>query len=83
MKALTYHGDTTVRLEQVPDPEILEPGDAIVRVEVCAVCGSDLHVYHGRERGLIRLVSRRRLVLRRRGYRRHRAVALILWLRYW
>jgi len=52
MKALTYHGDKTVRLEQVPDPKILEPGDAIVRVEVCAVCGSDLHVYHGRERGL-------------------------------
>jgi len=54
MKALTYHGDKTVRLEQVPDPAILEPGDAIVRVEVCAVCGSDLHVYHGRERGLDR-----------------------------
>ena len=52
MKALTYHGDRTVRLEQVPDPEILDPGDAIVRVQLCAVCGSDLHVYHGRERGL-------------------------------
>ena len=52
MKALTYHGDKTIRLEQVPDPEILEPGDVIVRVELCAVCGSDLHVYHGRERGL-------------------------------
>jgi threonine dehydrogenase-like Zn-dependent dehydrogenase len=52
MRALTYHGDKTVRLEQVPDPAILEPGDAIVRVELCAVCGSDLHVYHGRESGL-------------------------------
>jgi threonine dehydrogenase-like Zn-dependent dehydrogenase len=52
MKALTYHGDKTIRLEQVPDPEILDPGDAIVRVQLCAVCGSDLHVYHGREQGL-------------------------------
>ncbi len=52
MKALTYHGDKTVRLETVPDPTILDPADAIVRVDVCAVCGSDLHVYHGRERGL-------------------------------
>jgi len=52
MRALTYHGDKTVRVEQVPDPTIVEPGDAIVRVELCAVCGSDLHVYHGRERGL-------------------------------
>jgi len=52
MRALTYHGDKTVRLEQVPEPRIEEPGDAIVRVELCAVCGSDLHVYHGRERGL-------------------------------
>ena len=52
MKALTYHGDRTVRLERVRDPSILEPHDAIVRVRVCAICGSDLHIYHGRERGL-------------------------------
>jgi threonine dehydrogenase-like Zn-dependent dehydrogenase len=52
MRALTFHGDKTIRLEQVPDPKILEPGDAIVRVIACSVCGSDLHVYHGRERGL-------------------------------
>ncbi len=52
MRALTYHGDKTVRLERVADPTILDPSDAIVRVELCAVCGSDLHVYHGRERGL-------------------------------
>ena len=52
VKALTYHGEKTVRLEQVPDPSIVEPGDAVVRVAACSVCGSDLHVYHGRERGL-------------------------------
>ncbi|NIS36502.1 MAG: alcohol dehydrogenase catalytic domain-containing protein, partial [Actinobacteria bacterium] len=48
MRALTYHGDKTVRLERVDDPTIVDPGDAIVRVDLCAVCGSDLHVYHGR-----------------------------------
>lgn len=52
MKALTFHGNKTVRLERVADPEILQPGDAIVRVRACSVCGSDLHVYHGREQGL-------------------------------
>lgn len=54
MKALTYQGHRTVRVERVPDPTIVEPGDAIVRVTACSVCGSDLHVYHGRERGIDR-----------------------------
>jgi threonine dehydrogenase-like Zn-dependent dehydrogenase len=52
MKALTFRGDRTIRFESVPDPQILAPGDAIVRVRLCAICGSDMHVYHGRERGL-------------------------------
>lgn len=52
MKALTYHGPGSVRFEDVPDPAIVEPTDAIVRVEATAICGSDLHVYEGRERGL-------------------------------
>jgi len=52
MKALTFRGDRTVRFETVPDPQILTPKDAIVRVRICAICGSDMHVYHGRERGL-------------------------------
>ena len=52
MKALTFRGNRTIRFETVPDPQILEPGDAIVRVRLCAICGSDMHVYHERERGL-------------------------------
>jgi threonine dehydrogenase-like Zn-dependent dehydrogenase len=44
----------TVRLADVPDPVLEDPGDAIVEVDLSAVCGSDLHLYHGRmplERG--------------------------------
>jgi threonine dehydrogenase-like Zn-dependent dehydrogenase len=52
VKALTYHGPGSVRCEDAPDPAIADPGDAIVRVEASAICGSDLHVYEGRERGL-------------------------------
>ena len=35
-----------------PDPELLHPGDVIIRTKLTAICGSDLHVYHGREAGL-------------------------------
>jgi threonine dehydrogenase-like Zn-dependent dehydrogenase len=52
VKALTYHGPGSVRYEDAPDPAIVDPADAIVRVEATAICGSDLHVYEGRERGL-------------------------------
>ena len=47
MKALCWHGTRDVRVEQVPDPEILNPRDAIVRVTSTAICGSDLHLYDG------------------------------------
>ncbi len=47
MKALCWHGREDVRVEQVPDPEILNPRDAIVRVTSTAICGSDLHLYDG------------------------------------
>lgn len=47
MKASVYHGKGDVRLERVPDPEIVEPGDAIVRVTHAAICGSDLWFYRG------------------------------------
>ena len=47
MKALCWHGRHDVRLERVPDPEILNPRDAIVRVTATAICGSDLHLYDG------------------------------------
>ena len=52
MKALTFHGIRSVRCETVPDPRIEAPGDAILRVRMAGICGSDLHPYHGRERGL-------------------------------
>jgi threonine dehydrogenase-like Zn-dependent dehydrogenase len=45
MKALTWHGRRDVRVENVPDPSIEEPTDAIVRVTSSAICGSDLHLY--------------------------------------
>ncbi len=52
MKALTFQGIKNIRYETVRDPEILDPADVIVKVEQTAICGSDLHVYHGRESGL-------------------------------
>lgn len=52
MKALTFAGNRSVRFESVPEPAILAPTDAIVAVRLAGICGSDLHVYHERERGL-------------------------------
>src|SRR4051812_38590629 len=45
MKAVTWHGKRDVRVDDVPDPEIEEPTDAIIRVTTSAICGSDLHLY--------------------------------------
>jgi threonine dehydrogenase-like Zn-dependent dehydrogenase len=45
MKALTFHGRRDVRVDDVPDPVIEEPTDAIIRVTSTAICGSDLHLY--------------------------------------
>lgn len=45
MKALTWHGKEDVRVDEVPDPVIQEPTDAIIRVTSTAICGSDLHLY--------------------------------------
>lgn len=45
MKAVVWHGKRDVRVEQVPDPAIQEPTDAIVRVTTTNICGSDLHLY--------------------------------------
>lgn len=52
MKALTLHDARSIRYETVDDPRLIEPTDALVRVQSTAICGSDMHVYHGRERGL-------------------------------
>jgi threonine dehydrogenase-like Zn-dependent dehydrogenase len=47
MKALVWHNTHDVRVERVPDPTILNPRDAIVRITATAICGSDLHLYDG------------------------------------
>ena len=47
MKALCWNGIKDVSVETVPDPEILNPHDAIIRVSLTAICGSHLHLYHG------------------------------------
>ncbi len=52
MKAVTFQGNTRVEISTVPDPALLAPGDVIVRNRVSAICGSDLHVYLGRETGI-------------------------------
>jgi threonine dehydrogenase-like Zn-dependent dehydrogenase len=45
MKAVTWHGRRDVRVENVPDPQIKESTDAIVRITSSGICGSDLHLY--------------------------------------
>src|SRR5438067_1650680 len=47
MKAMVYRGPYRVTTENKPDPVIEHPNDAIVRVTRAAICGSDLHLYHG------------------------------------
>ena len=52
MQAIIYHGPADFRIERVPDPQLAAGTDALVQVELAAICGSDLHVWHGRETGL-------------------------------
>jgi threonine dehydrogenase-like Zn-dependent dehydrogenase len=47
MRALTWQGRHDVRVETVPDPEIVNPRDAIIKITSSAICGSDLHLYDG------------------------------------
>ena len=47
MKALCWQGKENVRVETVNDPQILNPRDAIIKVTLTAICGSDLHLYDG------------------------------------
>jgi threonine dehydrogenase-like Zn-dependent dehydrogenase len=47
MKALCWYGTNDVRVTRVPDPTILNPRDAIVKVSLTAICGSDLHLFDG------------------------------------
>jgi len=52
MKGIAFHKSEDVRVEHFPDPEIILPEDAIVKIERSSICGSDLHVFFGREKGL-------------------------------
>ncbi|MGP1373007.1 MAG: zinc-dependent alcohol dehydrogenase [Almyronema sp.] len=47
MKAVCWHGAEDVRVDTVPDPTILNPRDAILKITTTAICGSDLHLYDG------------------------------------
>ncbi len=48
MRAVTFQAPGEIRVEERPEPELAAPDDAIVAVEATGVCGSDLHIYHGR-----------------------------------
>ena len=47
MKAICWHGKKDVRVENVPEPKMLNKRDAILKINLTAICGSDLHLYHG------------------------------------
>ena len=48
MRAVTFQAPGEVAVQDVPEPELRSPDDAIVRVDASGICGSDLHIYHGR-----------------------------------
>jgi 2-desacetyl-2-hydroxyethyl bacteriochlorophyllide A dehydrogenase len=48
LRAVTFQEPGRVALEERPEPELIAPDDAVVRVEATGICGSDLHIYHGR-----------------------------------
>jgi 2-desacetyl-2-hydroxyethyl bacteriochlorophyllide A dehydrogenase len=48
MRAVTFQAPGEVRVDDVSEPELLAADDAIIRVEASGICGSDLHIYHGR-----------------------------------
>ncbi|MBI3827799.1 MAG: alcohol dehydrogenase catalytic domain-containing protein [Candidatus Rokubacteria bacterium] len=53
MNAITFRGVGDVRLEEAPDPKVVDAGDVVIRITTSAICGSDLHQYHGRGGGLV------------------------------
>jgi threonine dehydrogenase-like Zn-dependent dehydrogenase len=52
VKAVVWHGTGDIRIDDVPDPKILEPSDAIIRVTRSAICGTDLHLVRGTMPGM-------------------------------
>ncbi len=53
MRAITYQAVEEVRVQDVPEPAVQDPTDVVIRVTLAAICGSDLHLYHGRIPGLV------------------------------
>ena len=53
MKAITFHGVADVRAEDVAEPKLVDSTDVVLRITTSAVCGSDLHQYHGRGGGAL------------------------------
>src|SRR5262245_58624045 len=51
MQALTFQGPEIIECSTVKDPQLSQPSDAIVKINLTSICGSDLHVYQGREAG--------------------------------
>src|SRR5437868_4162208 len=47
MKATCWYGKNDIRVEEVPDPKVLNPRDAVIKITSTAICGSDLHLYDG------------------------------------
>lgn len=52
MKAITFHGKEKLSFETVPDPVLTTADDVVVKVDLSAICGSDLHLYREHEKGL-------------------------------
>jgi hypothetical protein len=52
MKAVVFHGVGDIRLDEVPEPKIQEPTDAIVKLTSSAICGTDLHMVRGTLAGM-------------------------------
>src|SRR3954451_4327793 len=52
MKAVVFHGIADIRVDEVPEPQIQEPNDAIVRLTASAICGTDLHFVRGTMSGM-------------------------------
>jgi threonine dehydrogenase-like Zn-dependent dehydrogenase len=52
MKALVYHGSKDVRVDNVPDPALVESDDILLKVTATAICGSDLHLFRGKVPGM-------------------------------
>ena len=48
MRAVTFQAPGVVSVEERPEPQLIDPEDAIVRIDATGVCGSDLHIFHGR-----------------------------------